>query len=221
MKLTILAATGRTGRHVLGQAIEAGHEVTAVARDPRGLDHDGPMVTVDLNCPDVAALGAAVEGAGAVLSCLGARDRSEAGIAETGTRAIVDAMHAAGTRRLVVISSESMTTTPSPGRPDPPRHDPGEGFLLRHIIGPPARRLLRRVYADLAMMEDVVRGSGLDWTIARPALLIDRPLTGTYRTAEGHKPRGGFRISRPDLAHFMLDAIRRPETVGRALTVTY
>ncbi|MGH3326460.1 MAG: NAD(P)-dependent oxidoreductase [Streptomycetales bacterium] len=222
MKLTIFAATGGTGRHVLEQAVAAGHDVTAVVRNPKKLSGQARVVTADLAAPDPAALAAAVDGADAVLSGLGPRSNAEAGIASRGTQAIVDAMKATGARRLVVISSESMTTIPSPGRPNPPKHDPGEGLILRYVVGPPARRVfLRKQYADLGVMEDIVRDSGLDWTIVRPALLTDKPVTGTYRTANGQKPRGGFRISRADVAHFMLRVLERPETIEQAITITY
>jgi putative NADH-flavin reductase len=221
MKLTIVAATGGTGRHLLQQAVAAGHDVTAVVRSPEKLAMDVPAATVDLATPDATALTTAVSGADAVVSGLGPRSNAEAGVASSGTRALVDAMHETGVPRLVVVSSESMTTIPSPGRPNPPRHDPGEGFLLRYVIGPPARRFLRKQYADLGLMEDAVRASRLDWTIARPALLVDRPLTRSYRTANGQKPRGGFRIGRADLAHFMLTTLPRPETFGQAITITY
>lgn len=142
---------------------------------------------------------------------------------ERGGSRLILVTGATGTigRPLIVISSESMTTIPSPGRPKPPKHDSGEVFILRYVVGPPARRILRKQYADLGVMEDIVRDSGLDWTIARPALLTNKPVTGTYRTANGQKPRGGFKISRADLAHFMLRVIEQPETIGEAITVAY
>jgi putative NADH-flavin reductase len=222
MKLTIVAATGGTGRHLLDQALAAGHDVTAVARNPNDLPRQARVVKADLHAAPHAVLTSAVAGADAVISCLGPRGNAEAGIAPAGTRALVDAMKAAGLWRLVVISSESKSTIPSPGRPNPPRHDPGEGVILRYLLGSLARRIfLRAQYADLGVMEDVVRDSGLDWTIVRPALLTNKPATGTYRTATGQKPRGGFTISRADLADFMLRAVQQPDTIGKAITITY
>ncbi|REE98269.1 NAD(P)-dependent oxidoreductase [Thermomonospora umbrina] len=222
MKLTIVAATGGTGRALLDQALAAGHDVTAVARNPRDLPPEANVVKADMTTVDPADLAPAVLGADAVLSCLGPRGKADHGVCAAGTGRIVEAMKATGARRLIVISSESMTTVPSPGNPNPPRHDPGEGFLLRHVVGPPARRFfLRDVYADLGVMEDLVRASGLDWTIARPALLVDKPLTGVYRTAVDRKPRGGFRISYADLGHFMLRCLQDEDTVGKAISLNY
>lgn len=103
-----------------------------------------------------------------MLSGLGPRSFSEVGIASEGTRAIVQAMKAAGVRRLVVVSASPISTVPSPGRPRPPKHDPGEGFFMRNFLGPLTKAILRKPYADLALMEDVIRDSGLDWTIVRP-----------------------------------------------------
>ncbi|MFD0905624.1 NAD(P)-dependent oxidoreductase [Actinomadura sediminis] len=222
MKLTIFAATGGTGRILVDLALAEGHDVTAVARRPRDLPGDVRTVRADmLDDPDLRP---ALEGADAVFSCLGARNKAEARArtCARGTEAVIRGMQATGARRLVVISSESMTVVPSPERPHPPRHDPGEGFLLRYVVGPPARRyFLREHYADLGVMEDAVRGSGLDWTIARPALLVDRPARGRYRTAADRKPKGGFRIARADFAAFLLGCVTRDETIGQAITLNY
>ena len=220
MKLTIFAATGGIGRQVLDQALAAGHDVTAVVRNPRALAGRPPRtVAADLALADPAALEPAVAGADAVLSGLGPRSRSDTGIASRGTRAIVEAMQATGVRRIVVVSAAPVGTVPSPGRPDPPRHDPGDGLLTRHLVMPLLVAALRDVYADLALMEDGLRASGLDWTVVRPPRLTDRPLTGTYRTAQGRNLRRGFFVSRADVAHLMLRVLDQPETIGQAIGV--
>ncbi|MEU2874576.1 NAD(P)-binding oxidoreductase [Streptomyces olivoreticuli] len=218
MKLTIFAATGGIGRHLLEQAVTAGHEVTAAVRSPATLmTPQVRIVTADLAAADPETLRAAVEGADAVLSGLGPRSGSEIGVARQGTQAIVTAMRAAGVRRLVVVSAAPVGTVPSPGRPNPRRHDPGDGFLMRHLGAPLIKRVLRERYADLAAMEDVLRDSGLDWTAVRPPRLTDKPLTGAYRTAYGQNVRGGHSIPRADVAHCMLHILERPATIGRTI----
>src|SRR5438445_8789404 len=102
MKLTIFAATGGIGRQVLEQAVAAGHHVTAVARNPKTLPAEVHSLTADLAAPARPVLESAVEGADAVLSGLGPRSLSEAGIASQGTRAILQAMQATHVRRIVV-----------------------------------------------------------------------------------------------------------------------
>jgi putative NADH-flavin reductase len=225
MKLTIFAATGGIGRHILEQAVAAGHNVTAVVRNPKSLAGQAGrvrIVTADLMAPDPTVLASAVDGADAVLSGLGPRNpRSDAGITSRGTRAIVAAMQATGARRLVVVSAAPIGTVPSPGHPNPPKHDPGDGFFMRHLGAKMAGAMFRAHYADLALMEDIVRDSGLDWTISRPPKLNDKPLTGTYRTAYGQNIRGGFSVSRADVAHHMLRVLDQPETIKKGMGIAH
>jgi hypothetical protein len=65
--------------------------------------------------------------------------KATARIASQGTLAIVHAMQSTGARRLMVISAAPVGTVPSPDRPKPPRHDPGEGFFMRNLFSPAGR----------------------------------------------------------------------------------
>src|SRR5215217_5841754 len=165
MKLTVFAATGGIGPQLLDLALAAGHDVTAVVRNPAKLPVEVRAVTADLATAGPAALEPAVAGADAVLSGLGPRSRADAGVASRGTLAIVEATRATGVRRVVVVSAAPVATVASPGR-----------LVLATLGG---------VCRDLALLEDALRDRALDWTVLRPPRLTDRPLTGTYRTAVG------------------------------------
>ena len=288
MRLTIIGATGGIGRQLLIQAVAAGHEITAVVRNPNRLPETSArviptdftatarnpdriaetsaravptdltatirnpdplpetsaratptdltatarnpdrlaeasvrVVVADLADADPACLRSAVEGADAVLSGLGARSAAEAGVASRGTRAIVQAMEATGGRRIVVVSAASVGTVASPGRPNPPRHNPGDGFFMRHLAAPLAKAAFRAHYADLALMEDLLRDSDLDWTVSRPPRLLNRRLRRQYRTAYGQNVRRGMFIARADVARHMLEVIERPETFRRDIGIAY
>jgi len=219
MKPTIFAATGGVGRQALGQAVAAGHDVTAAVGNPEKLTREVRVVKVDLAAPDPAALESALEGADAVLCGLGPRSLSDSGIVSRGTRAIVLAMQATGVRRVVVVSAAPISTVRSPGRPEPPRHGPGDGFFMRNLFSPLTKAALRKPYADLALMEDVLWDSGLDWTVVRPPRLTNGPLTGAYRTAYGQNLRRGFLVSRADVAHLMLCVLEQPETIEQTIGI--
>src|SRR5437763_13402907 len=221
MKLTIFAATGGIGEQVLDQAVSAGHDVTAVVRDPKKLSREVRVVTADLAAPDRTALETAVGGAAAVLSGSGPRSNADAGIACRGTDAIVHAMQATERRRIVVVSAAPVGTVASPGRPKPPKHDPGDGFFMRHLFSHVAGAAFGKVYADLARMEGILADSGLDWTAVRPPKLTSKPLTGTYRTAYGQNLRGGWSVSRADVAHLMLQVLEQPETIKQTVGIAY
>jgi putative NADH-flavin reductase len=219
MKVTIFAATGGIGREALAQAVAAGHEVTAVARNPRDLQGAIRIVAADLATPDQGVLSSAVDGADAVLSCLGPRSKSDAGIASKGTAHIIAAMQAAGIRRIVVVSAAPVATVGVPGGPTPPKHDPGDGFFMRYLLGPAIKAALKSHYVDLAIMENELRQSGLDWTAVRPPRLNNKSVTTTSRTALGTNVRGGVVVSRADVAHLMLAVLDQPGTIGRTVGI--
>ena len=222
MKLAIFGATGGIGAELLRQALHAGHEVTVAVRNPGKLSpsrNGTRVITADLEGPDPKVLASAVAGADAVLSGVGPRPLAKVGVAEHGTRAIVTAMQATGVRRILVVSAAPISTVASPGRPKPPSHDPGEGFFMRNLLTPFAKTVMRERYADLALMEDVLRVSELDWTIFRPPRLTNGRVTGTYRTAFGRNLRGGAFISRADVAHAMLTAIGQRDTIGKEIGI--
>ena len=220
MRLTIFAATGGIGRQILDQALLAGHDVTAVVRSPDKLPAGKiRVVAADLSDPDPATLDSAVRGADAVLSGLGPRSLSEAGVASRGTRAMVRAMKAAKVRRIVVVSAAPIGTVPSPARPNPPKHDAGDGFFMRNLLSPLTKTILRKHYADLALMEDILRESRLDWTVVRPPRLTNKLLTGTYRTAYGRNLPGGVTISRANVGHLMLRVLDEPESIKQVIAI--
>jgi putative NADH-flavin reductase len=221
MRITVFGASGGIGHHVLDQATAAGHHVTAVVRDASRVTGADRVITADLAVPCREAIERAVGDAEAVLSCIGARTKADIGVATVGTEAIVAAMRATGARRIVVVSAAPIGSVASAGRPTPtpPRRDAGDAPPMRDLVSPLLKQVLRRRYADLAAMEDVVRRSGLDWTIVRPPRLVYEAATGRYGTARGQKVRGGASISRADVAHLMLRVIGEPETATRTVGV--
>jgi hypothetical protein len=128
-------------------------------------------------------------------------------------------MNATGVRRIIAVSAAPVSTVPSPGRPNPPKHDPGDGFFMRHLFSHVASAMFGKVYADLALMEDILADSGLDWTVVRPPQLTSKPLTGTFRTAYGQNIRGGWSVPRADVAHLMLAVLDQPETIRQAIGI--
>ncbi|MCQ4211055.1 NAD(P)-dependent oxidoreductase [Streptomyces longispororuber] len=210
MKLTVFGATGGIGQEVVKQALAAGHEVTAVVRDPARFSVTGERLEVfrgDLGDPE--SLRRAVAGRDAVLSGLGARKKADAGIATELTRSVLKAMEAEGVRRLLVVSAGPVGPQPA----DSPFAD----RVMMKLVG----SILKAVYVDLAAMEAELAASATDWTSVRPPRLQDKPLTGSYRTVVGGFPRSGRFISRADVAHAMLAMVDDPATVKQGVGVAY
>ncbi len=210
MKLTVFGATGKVGREVVRQALDAGHRVTAVVRDPARLDVSHPaleVVTVP-GLTDPAPLLPALHGCDAAISCVGPRGPRDVTVASSTTRGILAALEASGVRRFVAVSAVPV---------GPPAD--GERFNRRiqlQIVG----TLLRGIYRDLARMEDEIRHSATDWTVVRPPKLTNKPLTGRYRTVVGGNVPHFRSMSRADTAHAMLAVLGDPATVKQAVGVS-
>jgi putative NADH-flavin reductase len=206
MRLVVLGATGSTGLELVRQAIEHGHSVTALVRSPARLGALRDRITVkqgDLLNP--AQLEQVIKGHDAVLSGFGPRVpvlKADAHLLEQFAVALTSAMVHARVRRVVVESV---------------------AFLFRDSIVPPAyllgRLLFPRTVADASAMERVFGESDLDWTMVRPPELTDKPYTGRYRVREGHLPRFGFKISRADVADFMIQVVENRSSIRKVVGV--
>ncbi|HKD09800.1 MAG TPA: SDR family oxidoreductase [Bryobacteraceae bacterium] len=191
MKILVLGATGGTGREIVRQAAEHGHEVTAFVRTRDGLDAlNGHITIVQGDLLNSSQLKGVLAGQDAVASGFGPRApiaKADSHLLRTFANALTDAMSHAGVRRVIAVSV---------------------AFLFRDSIIPPAylagRLFFPNLVADASDMEHLFENSGLDWTIVRPPRLTDKPYTGAYRVREDHLPRFGFAISRADVADFVL-----------------
>ena len=202
MHLVVFGSSGPTGRRVVGQALEAGHRVTAVTRRPAEfpIRADG-LVVAGGDVVDAEAVSAAVSGADAVVSTYGVPyTRKSVTVYSVGTAHIVRAMAAHGVDRLVCVSSTTVADGPAPG----------ESLLWRTVIEPVLlRRVLgRTLYDDMERMEALVRASDLVWTIVRPAGLYDADEPGPHDV--GPPRLHGRFTSRADLARTLLVEATEP-----------
>jgi putative NADH-flavin reductase len=210
LNVVVFGATGGTGRRVVERALEEGHGVTAVARNPATLREVPPHLRVERgDVLDAGALGPALEGQDAVVSALGSRGRGPTTLYSEGTRNILRAMREHGVPRLVAVSAGAYV------------RDPADPFVVRFVVKPLLARALAAPYRDMRRMEELIRASGLDWTLVRPARLTDGPRRGRYRTAiEGSVP-GGWTISRADVADLIVTRLADPELRRVAVSVAY
>lgn len=189
MRLFIIGATGRTGRELVEQALERGHQVTALVRSLGGITSKSGLLTVLKGNPtDENQMFDALNGHDAVVSVLGPREPLKPGsLLHDSALATTRAMIRAGVNRLVILSAAA--------------HFPGFPNRIAQFI-------LRNHMHDSRAMEQIVQSSGLDWTIARPPRLTQGDGT-PYRIRENAPPRMGFTLARKSLAAFMLDAIEQ------------
>ncbi len=193
--VTIFGGTGKTGRHLVEQALAAGHHVTILARTPSNLDlqHERLRV-VEGDVLDPAAVTAAIEGAIAILSVLGPTQNTPDYQVSRGTTHILDAMRKSGVRRIVVSAGAGVG-----GEGDQPK-------LFNHVISFVLKLAARHVLEDMTRTVYAVRESDLDWTVVRVPMLTDDAPRGSVRVGRVGVNTGP-RIARADMARFMLQQL--------------
>lgn len=207
MKLLVLGATGPTGRHVVGHALQCGDTVAVLARRPQVLGPLAGLVRVikgdATSSSDVVR---AMTGQDAVVSALG-RGRSVRahGLFTQAADAVIEAAERTSVARLVWMSSFGVGDTYASAHP-----------VQRAIYS----TFLRDIYADKKKSEKAIRSSGLAWTLVYPTTLTHGPARGTYRVDDRVEVKLASRISRADVAQFMHQAAHSPEWIHRDAVIT-
>lgn len=207
MKLVVLGATGGIGSKVVEEALAAGHEVTAVARHPSAIKIKHERLEViqgDVLTP--VTFRDAIAGKDAVVSSVGARDLAPTSVYSEGVANIMKAMQAGRVRRLFCISASGL--------------DPAiwwQKLAAKLVLW----RMLKHMYTDLVRMENEVIASDLDWTILRPPQLTNGPRTGRYQAVVNQQLKHGSRISRADVADYIVNHLNDRTTYGGIVELAY
>jgi len=209
MKLTVFGASGATGTCLVRKALDAGHEVTAVVRDPARLAVPAQpqlhVITADVMDP--ASITPAVADSAAVITAIGPYGTGPSTLRQDSTRSIMQAMYKAGARRLLFVSGSIVA-------------DEGDSPYLRYLIKPVARHtFLRHVSGDFLAAEQEIHASELDWTIFRPPSLTGKPARGTWRVAANRNLPRCLSITRADLAACLVSVLDDAATIHQHLCV--
>ena len=209
MKVLVIGAGGESGEQIVKRALAHGHEVTAFVHDPGSYKQQGVRV-VGGDVLDAGAVEKAVAEQDAVIDAIGGKTPYKETTLEThAARNVVEAMNRNGVKRLIVISVV--------GAGDSVENAP---FLYEHLLMP---IYLRGAMKDKAGMEAAVSTSDLQWTLVRPPMLTEGDPTGKFHvvaTEEHPNDTKAHKITRADLAEFIVEQLDSDEYVRQAVTVT-
>ncbi|TAL33211.1 MAG: NAD-dependent epimerase/dehydratase family protein [Spirochaetes bacterium] len=227
MIIAVFGSTGTTGRELITQALERGHHIRAFARTPGKLSdlrHEG-LEIIPGELSDRESIVRTIINTDAVISLLGPRDNSRDRSLSNGMQFIVDAMTRAGNRRIVSISTASV-------RDDQDQFDMPY-FLLVGIV----KHAFNHAYGEIIAMSDIIRSSGLDWTLVRVGLLNNEqmkqikvgyhgkrsimiPIFRSIRTGFYGHHQVGIQVSRVSVAKFILDQITSKKYLRQAPAIS-
>tara|TARA_B100001094_G_scaffold320359_1_gene366468 strand:- start:373 stop:993 length:621 start_codon:yes stop_codon:yes gene_type:complete len=204
-KIAVFGATGGTGHELTRQAIDAGHDLHALVRNPKrlGIHETKLRITIGdvLEEKDVEQC---VAGSDAVICSLGTGPNSPSNVTSEGTKNIIAAMEKHNVDRLIVVSSLGVGDS---------KNQIPKAFKIV------AATILRKVMIDKEKQENFVMGSKLKWTIVRPGGLTNGPQTNCYRVGTGPDIIGK-RVSRADVADFLLNVLHKEQYVQQAVAIT-
>ena len=191
MKILILGSTGDTGQELVKQALSQRHEVTALVRNVSKLRiHNDKLSIVTGDVMDRNILMKAVEGKEAVLSALGTgKSLKSRNLISNAVSLLIPIMTEQNVRRLIFLSAFGVGDTLK------------QASLIQRIA---FGLFLKNIYADKVKGDEQIKMSSLDWTLVYPVLLTNKPYSGKYRAGEKFQMKGMPKISRADVAHFML-----------------
>ena len=200
MKIIVFGATGGTGKLIVTQALAKGHSVTAFVRNPDGLPQDPHLRVIQGDVFDFGTVVNAVRGHRAVLSALGARSRKRANLLSEAIPNILEGMRQEYVSRLIVLGAAGIDRD----------YGKYQNALTTGAFWVAKVTALKHPFADQRAQERLLAASDVDYTIVRAPRLVDGPFTGKYRVLPDALPPGALRVSRADVADFMLQQLTDP-----------
>jgi putative NADH-flavin reductase len=212
MRVAIFGASGATGLLLTKHCLASGFEVTALLRTPATFPFRDQIRVVEGNAFDPDAVRRTIDGTEVVLSALGARSLGREDVLERAVPLIVSAMQQHGPRRIIVLGSAG-------AREDALKNQSGlrRGFVQTVIYN----TLLKWPVASQRSQLAVLEASGLDWTMVMPPMLLNTPPRGLFRVDGDALPRNGSRISRGDVANFMMQQIEGTQWTGKSVYIAW
>ena len=208
MKVLVIGATGRTGRHAVMQLLARGHEVTAFARNPSAINERSERLrVVQGDARDPESIERAMAGQDAVLVVFGPRSLKKDDVQEVFMRNLIAAMTKHGITRVVNLSAWGLSAGAVPLR----------NLMVRYFLLPV---LLRHVLADKRRGEEYLFRSNLDYTNVCPGHLTNSPARGGVRASLDGKGLEQV-MHREDLAVFMVEELTSQQWVRRCVAVGY
>jgi putative NADH-flavin reductase len=209
-RIILFGATGGTGKLVVEQALNAGFQVTVIVRDPFAFTLRHPELNIikgDVLQPNTFE--EAMDGQDVVVSCIGARKRGPTKVYSKGVSNILETMQKKNISRLICLSAIAVVVPP------------GSSMVMKFVIKNILQRLFGPMYTDMLLMEKILGESNINWTVIRAPWLRNSRYTGKYRISITEHLRNASKISRADLAHYIVKHLTDENIFKTRIEISY
>jgi putative NADH-flavin reductase len=216
MNIAIFGASGATGKLLTSRCLAAGYNVTALVRTPGTFrmppESPNHLRVIEGNAFDLSTVRQTIEGADVVLSALGARSLKKEDVLERAVPLIISGMQQAGVRRIIVLGSAGALPSSLDKQPAWRR------WIVQKIL---YNTILKWPITSQISQWNDLSNSNLDWTMVMPPMLTNASAHGTYRVDGNALPRNGSRISRADVADFMMQQIGNLQWIRKGVYLSW
>ena len=217
MKVAIFGASGATGKLLTQRCVDAGYQVTALLRNPVKFSMLDRVHVIQGSAFEPAPVRQTIDGADVVFSALGANSLKKEDVLERAVPQIISAMQQTATqakpvRRLIVLGSAGAMPNSLDKQPAWRR------WIVQNIV---YNTFLKWPVASQISQWNTLSHSSLDWTMVMPPMLTNTPGHGTYRIDGEALPPNGSRISREDVADFMMQQITSPQWIRKGVYISW
>jgi putative NADH-flavin reductase len=208
MNLTIIGASAGVGLLSVTQALDNGHQVTAMSNNTSTIMDHSALTKINGSATSVEDVKKAIQNADAVLLAIGTKKKKGTTLFSDMAKAVIAAMDELGSNSPVLVISgfgvgEGIKYT---------------GFMMKMVI----KFFLKDQYIDKALMEKLFNQSKVNWEMVQPGMLSDGALTKEYRVLpELKKGMKIGKISRADLAHYLISEVENRQNIKRYVALTY
>lgn len=210
MQIIVFGATGGTGKLVVQQALQEGHQVTVIVRDPDSFSiRNNRLEIIKGDVFQPHTFEKAITGKDAVICCLGIQKREPTTVYSEGVDNIMKAMERHSVKRIICLSAGAVIVPPK------------GSFLTKFFIKNVLQKLFVHLYSDMLIMEKIIKTTDLNYTIIRAPWLRDTKHTGNYRTAINEHLSSPTKISRADLADYIVTHLSDGKTFKARIEISY
>ncbi|MCF2443971.1 NAD(P)H-binding protein [Dyadobacter sp. CY345] len=208
MNLAIIGAGAGVGLLAVTQALENGHQVTALSTNTSAIPHHFALIKINGSATSVDDVKKAIQNADAVLITIGTKKKKGTTLFSDMAKAVITAMTELDSKSPVLVISGF-------GVGEGIKHT---GLMMKVVIN----LFLKDQYKDKGLMESLFAKSNVSWEMVQPGMLTDGILTKNYGVFPAFtKGKKVGKISRADLAHYLITEAESPRNINRYVALTY